>query len=186
MVAPNSNSERKASFHAEPSLRGLRRRVQRADLPQAALYTEWLEPCQWPETLAEVSRAWPILCSVPPQACAHTYGQRISCFRAWPCTEAIVPFFFLRTQESALNEMAWESAAAQVRATQGCDPRPIRLTRLLGLLFWPGILRCARFQGRLQSEGSKSAFTLAARFVRGESAFAFPVREHDVARGGRA
>jgi hypothetical protein len=55
-----------------------------------------------------------------------------------------------------------------------------------GPAFLAGILRCARFQGRLQSEGNKSAFTLAARFVRGESAFAFPVREHDVARGGWA
>ena len=153
MVAPNSNSERKASFHAELSLRGLRSRVQRADLRQAALYTEWLEPCQRPETLAEVSRAWPILCSVPPQACAHAYGQRTCCFRAWPCTEAIVPLFFLRTQESAFNEMAWESAAAQVRATQGCDPRPIRLTRLLGLLFWRGFSDVHGFRAACSRRG---------------------------------
>lgn len=139
MVAPYSNSEKKASSHAELSLRGLRSRVQRACLRQAALHTKWLAPGQRPETLAEVSTAWEILRRVPAQACAHAYGQRTSCFRTWPCTEAIIPFFFLRTQESAFNEMAWESAAAQERATQGCDPRPIRLTRVPGLLFWLGL-----------------------------------------------
>jgi hypothetical protein len=139
MPAPDSSSEKKVSSHAELSLRGLRSCVQRADLCQAALYTEWLESCQRPETLAEVSPTWPILRSVPAQACAHVYGQRTGCFRAWPCAAAISPFFFLRTKESAFNEMAWESAAAQVRATQGCDPRPIRLTQLLGLFFCRGL-----------------------------------------------
>lgn len=139
MVAPYFNSEKKASSHAELSLRGLRSCVQRADLRQAALYTEWLESCQRPETLAEVSPAWPVLRSVPAQACAHVYGRRTHCFRAWPCTAAVILLFFLRTQESAFNEMARESAAAQVRATQGCDPRPKRLTRLLGLLFLWGL-----------------------------------------------
>src|SRR5260370_9222088 len=53
----------------------------------------------------------------------------------------------------------------------------------------PGPVFCralSEVQCRLQSAGSKSAFTLSARFLRGESAFAFPVREHDVASGGRA
>jgi|SRR5215470_5739586 len=36
---------------------------------------------------------------------------------------------------SNFHGMAWEPAVAQVRATQGCAPRPIRLTRLPGLLF---------------------------------------------------
>jgi hypothetical protein len=153
MAAPHSKSEKKASSHAELSLRGLRSRVQRADLRQAALYTEWLEPCQRPETLAEVSPAWPILPSVPAQACAHAYEQRTSCFRAWPCTAAIVPSFLLRTQESAFNGMAWESAAAKVRATQGCDPRPIRLTRLLGLLFWRGFSDVHGFRAACSRRG---------------------------------
>ena len=184
MAAPYSNSETKASSHAELSLRGLRSRVQRANLRQAALYTEWLESSQRPETLAEVYWPWSVLRSVPAEACAHVYGRRTSCFRAWPFIAAIARSFFLRTQESVFNEMAGESAAAQVRATQGCDPRPKRLTLLPGL-FSAGTLRCARLC-RLQSAGSKSAFALPVRFVRGESAFAFRVREQDVARGGRA
>ena len=139
MAAPQSKSKKKASSHAELSLRGLRSPVQRAHLCQAALYTKWLEPCQRAETLAEVSPAWPILRSVPAQACAHVYGRRTDCFRAWPFIAAIVISFSARTRESTFNEMAWESAAAQERATQGCDPRPKRLTRLLGLLFWRGL-----------------------------------------------
>jgi hypothetical protein len=139
MVAPYSNSERKASSHAKLSLRGLWSRVPRTDLRQIALYAEWLEPSQRPETLAEVSLSWSILRSVPAEACAHVYGRRTNCFRVWPFIKAVVPSFFLRTQESAFGEMAWESAAAQVRATQGCDPRPIRLTRLLGLFFCRGL-----------------------------------------------
>jgi len=139
MAAPYSNSEKKASSHAKLPLRGLRSRVPRTDLRQTALYTEWLEPSQRPETLAEVSSPWSILRSVPAQACAHVYGRRTNCFRAWPFIAAIVPSFFVRAQESAFNEMAWESAAAQVRATQGCDPRPKRLAWLLGLFFCRGL-----------------------------------------------
>jgi hypothetical protein len=139
MAAPYSNSEKKATSHAELSLRGLRSRVSRPSLRQIALYTEWLEPSQRRETLAEVSAPWSILRSVPAEACAHVYGRRANCFRAWPFIASVVRSFFLRTQESAFNEMAWESAAAQVRATQGCDPRPIRLTRLLGLFFCRGL-----------------------------------------------
>jgi hypothetical protein len=135
MAEPYSNSEKKANSHAELSLCGLRSRVQRAYLHETALYTERMEPSQRSETLAEVSSPWSVLRSVPPEACAHVYGRRTNCFRAWPFIAAIVPSFFLCTRESGFNEMAWESAAAQVRATQGCDPRPIRLTQLLGLLF---------------------------------------------------
>jgi len=135
MVAPYSNSETKASSHAELSLRGLRSRVQRANLRQAALYTKWLESSQRPETLAEVYWPWSVLRSVPAEACAHVYGRRTNCFRARPFIAAIARSFLLRTQESVFNEMAGESAAAQVRATQGCDPRPKRLTLLPGLFF---------------------------------------------------
>ena len=132
MARPNPNAERKASSYAELSLRGLRNRAPRAGLRQAALYAERLEPCQRPETLAEVSPPWPILRSVPAKACAHGYGQRSDCFRAWTFTAAVVPFFFLRTQK--LNGMAEDTAAAN-RASNGVgtDSRRIRLVQLLGL-----------------------------------------------------
>jgi hypothetical protein len=111
MFAPYSNSEKKESSHAKLSLRGLRSRVPRADLRQTALYTEWLEASQRPETLAEVSPPWSILRSMPAQACAHACGQRADCFRAWPFTSAIVPSFFLRTHE--LNGMAEDCGGEQ-------------------------------------------------------------------------
>ena len=37
---------------------------------------------------------------------AHAYGQRTGCFRAWPCTEVIILFVFLHTQESAFDEIS--------------------------------------------------------------------------------
>ena len=132
MTTPKPNSERKASFHAELSLRRLRSRVPRAGLREVALYTKWLEPCLQPETLAEVSPPWSILRSMPAKACAHAYGQRTDCFRAWAFIAAVVPSSFLRTQE--LNGMA-EDAAAANRASNGVgtDSRRIRLVQLLGL-----------------------------------------------------
>ena len=132
MIAANSNSERKASPHAELSLCGLRNRVPRARLRQAALYAERLEPCQRPETLAEVPSPRSILRSMPAKACAHVYGQRTGCFRAWAFSGALVPSFFLRTQE--LNGMAEDTAAAD-RASNGVgtDSRRKRLVQLLGL-----------------------------------------------------
>jgi len=143
MAAPYSNSKKKGSSHAELSLRGLRSRVQRANLRPTALYTEWLAQSQRPETLAEVSSPWSVLRSVPAQTCAHVYGRRTHCFRARSFIAAIVLSFSARTRESTFNEMAWESAAAQVPATQGCDPRPIRLTQLLGLFFVGHSPRCS-------------------------------------------
>jgi len=132
MATPNPNSERNASSHAELSLCGLRNRVPRADLRQVALYAERLEPCQRPETLAEVSPPWSILCSMPAKACAHAYGQRTDCFRAWAFIAAVVPSSFLRTQE--LNGMAEDTAAAH-RASNGVgtDSLRIRLVQFLGL-----------------------------------------------------
>ena len=140
MPAPDSNSEKKASAHAEKNLPVCRlwSGVPRSDLRQAAFDAERLEQGQRPETVAAVSSLWSILRTVPAQACAHVYGRRANCFRAWRVIAVVVPFFFVRTQESVFNEMAWESAAAQVRATQGCDPRPIRLTWLLGLFVCRG------------------------------------------------
>jgi|SRR6516164_6437503 hypothetical protein len=131
MVAPNSNSERKASSYAQLSLRGLRSRVPRAGLRQAALYTERLEPRQRPETLAEVSPRWSILRSMPAKACAHVYEQRTDCYRAWAFITAVVPSSFLRTQE--LDGMAEDTAAANRASnggnrlathTTGAAPRP--------------------------------------------------------------
>lgn len=183
MAAPYSNSEKKASTHANLSLPGLRKAVPRADLRAATPDTKWLEQGQRSETVAEVSFRWPILRSVPAQACAHACGQRAECFGAWPFIAVLIPFCFVRTQEFAFNEMAGESAAAHRAGNAGmrpathttdAAPRPVLLATTP--------LRARFLEGRLQSAGSKSAFPLPARFVRGERAFAFPVREHDVAR----
>jgi hypothetical protein len=134
MPAPDSNSEKKASSHAEKNLQVCRvwSGVPRSDLRQAALYSEWLEPCQRPETLAEVCLPWPILRSMPAKACAHVYGQRTDSFRAWAFIAAVVPSSFLRTEK--LNGMAEDTAAAN-RASNGVgtDSRRIRLVQLLGL-----------------------------------------------------
>ena len=136
MVAPYSNSEKKASPHAKTfvSVRGLQRRVPRADLRQAAFDAERLEPGQRPETLAEIASPWPVLRNVLAQACAHTYGQRFGCLRAWPFIRAIVPSFFLRTQKSAFGKR-WSGSLRRhkAQATWAHDLRPIRLTRLPGL-----------------------------------------------------
>src|SRR5215470_16921928 len=104
MATPNPNSERNANSHAELSLCGLRNHVPRAGLRQAALYAERLEPCQRPETLAEVSSPWPILRRVPAKACALGYRQRSDCLRAWVFIATVVPSSFLHTQK--LNGMA--------------------------------------------------------------------------------
>ena len=169
MAAPYSNSERKANSHAELSLRGLRSRVQRANLREIALYTEWMEPGQRSETLAEVSPPWSVLRSVSVETCAHTCGPRTNCLRAWACSAVIVGCFFLRTQESAFDEMAWELAAAPRAGNAGmrpathttdAAPRPIFSSRTPR--------RAQMLECRLQSAGSKSAPSPHAGFAWGE------------------
>jgi hypothetical protein len=119
---------------------------------------------------------------VPTQACAHACRQREGFFRAWPFIAVVIASCFCAHKNPFLMRWPGSSRRHLERATQGCDSRPKRLTRLPGLLcpsrrsptkrsFW---------SAACQSAGSKSAFALPARFVRGESAF--PVREHDVAR----
>jgi len=136
MPAPDSNSEKKASSHAETNLPVYRlwSGVPRSDLRQAAFNAERLEQGQRPETGAAVSSPRSILRSVRAQACAHVYGRRANCFGAWRVIAAVVPSFFVRTQESAFNEMAEDTAAAN-RASNGVgtDSRRIRLVQLLGL-----------------------------------------------------
>lgn len=142
MPAPDSNSEKKASPHAEKNLPVCRlwSGVPRSDLRQAAFDAERLEQGQRPETVAAVSSPWSILRSVPAQACAHVYGRRANCFRAWRVIAAVVPFFFVRTQESVFNEMAGESVALNPALRE--RNRNLKGCGLTGLLFWVGHRPC--------------------------------------------
>src|SRR5260221_13586457 len=169
MAEPYSNPEKSAIYNADLSLRRLRNPVQRANLRETALYAEWMEPSQRSETLAEVSSPWPVLRSVPAEACAHACRRRTTCFRTWPCTSAIVPFFFLRTQESAFDEMAGESAAAQRAGNAGMRPATHTTDAVPRPALSSRTPRRARvLECRLQSAGNKSAPSPRAVCARGE------------------
>lgn len=100
MQAPYSNSERKTSPHAGTvSLRGLQGPLRRACLCAFAPERLWLEPGQRGKAFTAVSSSWPVLCRVPPEACAHDYRQRKSCFRS-PCFSSLLRAFVSPSKQS--------------------------------------------------------------------------------------
>ncbi len=120
MGAPYSNSEKKASPHAEGlSLRRLWKRVPRANLRAAPLDPLRVEPGQRPVPLAEVSSHWPILRTVPSQACAHGYRQRAGRIRSLHCSLRLAPSLLLRTQKQVLSVVGnlWARSRALLPST---------------------------------------------------------------------
>jgi hypothetical protein len=71
---------------------------------------------------------------VPTQACAHACRQREGFFRAWPFIAVVIASCFCAHKNPFLMRWPGSSRRHLERATQGCDSRPKRLTRLPGLL----------------------------------------------------